>query len=50
VKGIADDGALIAEFSDQPGRTQTLTSAEISIRMTENKKQSSTRAAPQEAA
>jgi BirA family transcriptional regulator, biotin operon repressor / biotin---[acetyl-CoA-carboxylase] ligase len=50
VKGIADDGALIVEFSDQPARTQTLTSAEISIRMTENKKQSSTRVVPQEAA
>jgi BirA family transcriptional regulator, biotin operon repressor / biotin---[acetyl-CoA-carboxylase] ligase len=47
VKGIADDGALIVEFSDQPGRSQTLTSAEISIRMTENKKQSSTRVVPQ---
>jgi BirA family transcriptional regulator, biotin operon repressor / biotin---[acetyl-CoA-carboxylase] ligase len=46
VKGIADDGALIVEFSDQPGHTQTLTSAEISIRMTENKKQSSTRVVP----
>jgi BirA family transcriptional regulator, biotin operon repressor / biotin---[acetyl-CoA-carboxylase] ligase len=50
VKGIADDGALIVEFSDQPHRTQTLTSAEISIRMTENKKQSSTRVVPPVAA
>lgn len=50
VKGIADDGGLIVEFSDQPGRTQTLTSAEISIRTTENKKQSSTRVVPQVAA
>jgi BirA family transcriptional regulator, biotin operon repressor / biotin---[acetyl-CoA-carboxylase] ligase len=46
VKGIADDGAIIVEFSDQPGHTQTLTSAEISICMTENKKQSSTRVVP----
>lgn len=50
VKGIADDGALIVEFSDQPGHIQTLTSAEISIRMTEHKKQSSARVASQEAA
>jgi BirA family transcriptional regulator, biotin operon repressor / biotin---[acetyl-CoA-carboxylase] ligase len=59
VKGIADDGALVVEFSDLPGSAQTLTSAEISIRMTENsalKKQTSeqtnlrSRAAPQKAA
>ena len=46
VKGIADDGALIVEFSDQPGSAQTLTSAEISIRMTEHKKQSSMHVVP----
>lgn len=50
VKGVAEDGALVVEFLDQPGIAQILSSAEISIRTAENKKRTSMNNVPQKAA
>ena len=50
VKGVAEDGALVVEFFDQPGVAKKLSSAEISVRMVEHKERISTHATPQKVA